>query len=280
MRLHPMCGAGMMILQLDAKGKSVSWAEEIRIETPEQIDFDFEMAGPGSRAAAQLLDWIVKFVWLALGGLATAIVMALIDTGSEFLRYLIAGMMIMFGFIFFVGYDIYYEAFRQGQTPGKKYIGIRVIQEDGGPLTMRSAVIRNFMNIADFLPAGYLIGGVLCLLNRRGQRLGDMAAGSLVVREQEAVKVAAVAPVYHVKENTSQQFTRDQLAAFTVQDKHVLESYFQRLDSLDEPARDRLTEKLYGTFVQKLSGAVPEAYDNRARYDFLLELHQALQIAK
>jgi uncharacterized RDD family membrane protein YckC len=281
MCLHDANVAGMMILQHQSKGKSVSWAEEVRIETPEQIDFDFEMAGPGSRAAAQILDWIVKFFWLALGALATVLLGLMLDR-SEFTRYLITGIMMLLGFIFFVGYDIYYEAYRQGQTPGKKYIGIRVIADDGGPLSMRGVMIRNFMNIADFLPVGYLIGGVLCLLNNRGQRLGDMAAGSLVVRDQEMVKVSAVIPVITSYTAPVAQFSREQLALFTMQDKHVLESYLQRFDTLDKEAKKRLTEKLYLLFTQKLNSDQPvqDLHETEERFDFLLGLHQSLQIVK
>jgi uncharacterized RDD family membrane protein YckC len=257
----------------------VSWADEVRIETPEQIDFDFEVAGPGSRSAAQVLDWIVKIFWLLLGALATYLIQAAIGMESRFASYIVLGVMLFLGFIFFVGYDIYYEAFREGQTPGKKYIGIRVIREGGGPIDVRAATIRNMINLADFLPVGYLLGGVICLLNSRSQRLGDMAAGTLVIREQEAVKVA-LEPLQLAVGKSDHRFEREQLQRLTPQDRHVLESYFQRLDSLENAAKLRLTERLYHIFGEKtqLSPEQLSETDEGLMLDFLISLHNALKI--
>jgi len=257
----------------------VSWAEQVRIETPEQIDFDFEMAGPGSRAAAQLLDWLVKFIWLALGALLTVVAQLLAGGDSPFLTYMIAGGALLLGFIFFVGYDIFYEGFREGQTPGKKYIGIRVVRDGGGPIDVRAAAIRNLVNIADFLPLGYLLGGVICLLNARGQRLGDMAAGTLVIRHQEVVKPPVV-PAAQLSSQNQHQFTKEELSRLTAQDRHVLESYFQRAHTLDERSRERLTARLYQTYGDRLqrSGAVVANLNEEEAFDFLLALLQALKI--
>ncbi|MFT3883670.1 MAG: RDD family protein [Gemmatales bacterium] len=258
----------------------MSWADEVRIETPEQIDFDFEVAGPGSRSAAQVLDWIVKIFWLLLGALATFLIEAMIGKESPFAGYIVLGVMIFLGFVFFVGFDIYYEAFREGQTPGKKYIGIRVIREGGGPIDVRAAAIRNMINLADFLPVGYLLGGVICLLNKRCQRLGDMAAGTLVIREQETAKMTTE-PLQLATAQNNHLFERAQLQRLSPQDRHVLESYFQRLDSLDHPTKLRLTQRLYQVFGEKMSIPSEELNekDESLMLDFLISLNNALKIS-
>src|SRR5262249_40975676 len=152
------------------------WTDEMRIETPEQIEVYLELAGLGSRFVAQMIDWLWKIlVTLALGAvcLVTLALMGfgkLIDAPSNMMLALVVAVV----YLLWLGYGISFELRWNGQTPGKRTAGIRVMQVGGAPIDLRAACIRNLLAVADFLPAFDLLGAVLILLTERHQRLGDM----------------------------------------------------------------------------------------------------------
>jgi uncharacterized membrane protein SpoIIM required for sporulation/uncharacterized RDD family membrane protein YckC len=160
--------------------------ERIRIATPDNVALDFDLAGPGSRFVALLLDTIV---WILMM-LALLLLYLLLASWplAERLDSLGAWQTAIFVFVFFLtrwGYFILFETCLRGQTPGKRWLGLRVVRDNGLPPGFRRLLIRNLLRVADMLPPPtYLLGGVAVVLSRKGQRLGDMAAGTLVVRER------------------------------------------------------------------------------------------------
>src|SRR5690606_7330784 len=95
--------------------------------------------------------------------------------------------------VLFYGYFLLFEALDHGRTPGKRLVGLRVISDDGRPMAVQQAVVRNLVRVVDSLPGGYGIGIVAALLSPRAQRLGDMAAGTVVVREARVSVTGATA---------------------------------------------------------------------------------------
>ncbi len=181
---------------------------------------------------------------------------------------------------FLLGFDIYYEVRHNGQTPGKKAANIRVVREGGAPVDFTAACIRNLLGLADFLPVFYLLGSLLILLTLRGQRLGDMAAGTLVIRER------AVAPpvLNHLDEARAMaapeiQFTSVELAACTPNDLHVLKAYFQRRRDMETLPRFQLAQRLADEYLRKTSyqPAAPIDHGHRAEA-FLASLYRDLVI--
>jgi uncharacterized membrane protein SpoIIM required for sporulation/uncharacterized RDD family membrane protein YckC len=163
--------------------KAPDYQQHLEIETPEHVVLDLEVAGIGSRALAALLDTLVL-----LGG----------SIGVVVLLSFLAGYGITFGswgtallalgwFIAWTGYFILFEGFRQGQTPGKRFVGVRVVMDTGYPVTFGAAVARNLLRVADFLPPPYLIGALLAAFHPRGKRLGDLVAGTIVARDRPSV---------------------------------------------------------------------------------------------
>jgi uncharacterized RDD family membrane protein YckC len=145
-----------------------------RQETPEGVELSLSPAGPVVRAAAWLMD-------LALRGVvyvATASVAAYLGGAGT-------GLMLVGMFLLEWGYPVYFEA-SSGATPGKRAFGLTVVHDDGSPLSLGSAVLRNLIRFVDFLPAGYLVGLGSCLISQRFQRLGDLAAGTLVVHRERS----------------------------------------------------------------------------------------------
>jgi uncharacterized RDD family membrane protein YckC len=233
----------------------MEWTDNVNIETPEQIDVSLEVAGAGSRFVARVYDWVVKLVIAVLIILALwGVVYWLGSQGmSQAVGLLLVAICGALYFCFFMGYEIYFEVHNNGQTPGKKIAGIRVIREGGAPVDFTSSCIRNLLALVDFLPFFYLLGGLLVLLNVKGQRLGDMAAGTIVIRERSLDLLPK--PTKEVEQLASENltFTAEQLAACAPGDRHILRSFFQRFRQLETRPRYQLAQRLAGEFQRKIN---------------------------
>ncbi|MCC6130535.1 MAG: RDD family protein [Acidobacteria bacterium] len=146
-----------------------------RVETPEGVELTLRTAGVVPRFFAALMDFGIRFFIYLFGavlfsGLHTAgpgLFLLLLFTGEWF-------------------YPVLFELFRRGQTPGKAALGLRVLHDDGTPVTLPSSILRNLLTFADFLPLAFLAGIVSILVTRDFKRLGDLAAGTVVVHDPRA----------------------------------------------------------------------------------------------
>jgi uncharacterized RDD family membrane protein YckC len=155
---------------------------ELVIATPERVSFDYQVAGLGTRAIAQLIDLVIVTgieIAVLLFGFATGTV-----TNSGTVAILV---IIVFSFVNVFGYFWVSEALWSGQTLGKKAFRLRAVGDRGEPLTFMQAGIRNIVRIVDFLPYGYGVGMVVLFANGKGKRLGDLAAGTIVVKDSDHV---------------------------------------------------------------------------------------------
>ena len=148
---------------------------ELVICTPEGIAFSFELAGPVIRGAAFMLD---LFIVSLISQLVSAAFMLPGLVAEDFFGAL---SMLLF-FIVYFGYGIWTEWKLRGQTLGKRLLKLRVMDAGGLRLQFSQVVLRNLLRVVDSLPLFYLVGGVACFLHPRAQRLGDIAAGTVVVR--------------------------------------------------------------------------------------------------
>ena len=154
---------------------------DLVVATPERVSFDYQVAGLGTRAIAQILDLLILAGVLI--GIAFAAV-AIGQAGSSTIAYLLA---VIGGFVVTFGYFWTCEAFWSGQTVGKKVFRLRAVGDRGEPMTFFQAGIRNIVRIVDFLPYGYGVGLVVLFVNGKGKRLGDLAAGTIVVKDSDYV---------------------------------------------------------------------------------------------
>lgn len=147
-----------------------------QVRTPEGVAFTFRLASPVLRLAAVVIDWAtISAVWSILAG-----AIALLKIVSPDIAELVATVSY---FVLSQGYRIVAEWQWRGQTLGKRLLRLRVVDERGMRLSFSQVALRNLLRFVDFLPLAYLVGGMAALLSRRGQRLGDLAAGTLVVWE-------------------------------------------------------------------------------------------------
>ena len=155
---------------------------ELVVATPERVSFGYQVAGLGTRAIAQLLDLLIVF------GILVALSLAAGGAAAFTNNALVADLILIIGgFITVFGYFWASEAMWSGQTLGKKAFRLRAVGDRGEPLTFLQAGIRNVVRIVDFLPYGYGVGAVVLFINGKGKRLGDLAAGTIVVKDSDHV---------------------------------------------------------------------------------------------
>ena len=170
---------------------NVATEEVLIIETPERVPLHFALASIGNRFLACAFDHGVQILVLLLILLAGLIVANASSGGVaaalESAPKWVYAVMIVLLFLSFAGYFAFFEWIWSGQTPGKRWMKLRVIREDGRPITFWEAAVRNLIRSLDMMPFPfYSIGLISVFVNGRDQRVGDMVAGTVVVREREA----------------------------------------------------------------------------------------------
>jgi len=162
------------------------WEEDLAILSAENVAVSVETSGLGSRLAAVFIDTCLQGGVLLLGwlvGWGAYSYITPLQHLPAWLESTLQAVYYVLVFLLFFGYYFIFEWLWDGQTPGKRYLGMRVTMANGLPLSMWPALIRNIVRLADFLPFGYGLGAAVCLTNGLNQRAGDLAAGTIVVRE-------------------------------------------------------------------------------------------------
>lgn len=174
----------------------MQYEDRISIATPEGLDLELTLAGVGSRFIAALIDGLIQGAVLVALSLLVAALWAGSETdvgeelGDGVPGGIVAGIavavLIVVVFVVFFGYHVAFETWASGRTPGKRWTGLRVVRRSGAPVTFLTSAVRNVLRLVDFLPTLYGVGVIAILASTHNQRLGDLAAGTLVVREGRA----------------------------------------------------------------------------------------------
>jgi uncharacterized RDD family membrane protein YckC len=246
--------------------------DELNIDTPELVDIEMPLAGIGSRFIALLVD---SLIWLA-GFLVIVVLLAIFLPGIAAFSAISAewGFAIVLFFIFLLnwGYFTLFEAFWNGRTPGKRVARIRVIQRSGRAIGLFESMARNLVRYVDMQPFPlYAVGVISIFASRQHQRLGDMAAGTLVVRDRvreaplwgesgaRTFTAHIFAPSVPAPEpHNAYSLPADGIARLTSTDLEVLEGFFARRLDLSLPTRQALAERIAAAILAK-SGLEPPA---------------------
>jgi uncharacterized RDD family membrane protein YckC len=248
--------------------------EILAVDTPERVEIEFALAGIGTRALAQLVD--VSIVFLAVFSIFYLAVFGLTlhpHSGTPS-QVIIAATLLLF--LVQWGYFLCFEAFWNGQTPGKKLCGIRVVMAEGVPVTFLSAATRNLLRVVDFLPAGYALGFLWMFFHPESRRLGDVAAGTLVVRES-AMTIGELEGRLLTLSNTETDLTPLAARVGTdLDDYNLISDFLSRVGGLEDEQRHELAVKLALPFMQRagLTGdELASVYPRQDRHErFLREL--------
>jgi uncharacterized RDD family membrane protein YckC len=229
--------------------------EDLVVATPEQVVFRFETAGLGSRFAAQLLDLAV------LAGVFIALSIASAVLGGVLRTPIVAGIFIVGAFLSFWAYWILLEALWSGRTLGKYALHLRVIDARGGPVSPGQAVIRNLLRIVDFLPWSYALGTAVMFSTARSQRLGDLAAGTVVIRDRAAVRLADLVAQTTTTPQTANQAPAPMRARTDLEPglRRFVQAYAQRRASLTPQRREQLAWSVEPALRGVLPGVVSSA---------------------
>lgn len=163
------------------------------IETPEAVLVSFRIAGFGSRGLAAVIDIVTLGAILIAEALVLALFAYLVSRFTSlrldlYGSWLVAGLIAVL-FVTYWGYYIFGEVVRNGRTPGKRILRIRVVREDGSRVRVLDSVVRNIIRSIDIMPGSYAIGVISMVLSRTSQRLGDMAAGTVVIADEPPARL-------------------------------------------------------------------------------------------
>jgi len=232
----------------------VTYDDRISIPTPEGVELELVLAGLGSRLVAALLDFLIKAVILvALFVLGAAVGGE--DGGGGFL----VAVLIIASFLVFFGYDVAFETLASGRTPGKQAAGLRVVRQGGEPVGFMASAVRNLLRLVDMQPGMlYALGATTVFFSPRNQRLGDLAAGTLVVRERRApLPIARPAlPDFAVAD----RYAAWDVSGVTAYELVTIRRFLERRWHLDPGARNRLGWELAERLRPKVVGAPPNLH--------------------
>lgn len=216
---------------------------------------EFAIAGIGSRFLALALDTLIQLTV----GLAALFASIFIGTGlaalfpkSAIWYMALAGI---FYFALYFGYFTGFEALWNGQTPGKRLIGLRVIHESGRPITVSEAVGRNLLRIVDQLPGMYAVGIVSVLLSKQNKRLGDFVAGSIVVQEKTLEEIR---PAWQPPPAAGEAGKTYGGAGLSAEEFALVESFLNRREALAWDVRERMAREITRRIKPKLTFAEGE----------------------
>jgi uncharacterized RDD family membrane protein YckC len=231
-----------------------SSADKLTIETPEQTALDFAVAGIGSRFLAIAYDVLIQFLVGLIVGILGSITLGVVFAGSPRAGIWIIAILGLFYFMLYFGYYAIFEIWWNGQTPGKRKVGIRVIKDDGRPLTPAESIGRNLMRIVDWLPFFYGVGIVSAFLTKGNKRLGDLVVGSLVVRETSFKELQ---PIWQTtaSANASVISGSGPLGAerLSAEEFSLVESFLSRRSSMDSALRWRMADEVLRKVHDKLT---------------------------
>lgn len=223
------------------------------VQTPEQIDVAYDVAGIGSRFLAALLDHVFLALILSLSCVGVSLIASQLDLGLD--ENLVLALFGLGVYLALCGYHIFFETVWNGQTPGKRLIGLRMVREGGRPIGFLGSTIRNFIRLVDFLPVLYGLGVLVMFIDRRSRRLGDLAAGCMAVRERKAVTLETLtAPTVaeQAAVAAAERITIPNLTAVQQADYDLVQEFLRRRSSLSAEARQRISRQLVAGLQQRL----------------------------
>jgi uncharacterized RDD family membrane protein YckC len=224
---------------------------DVAIETPEHIVFHYRLAGPARRAVACAIDLVICYGTVALMAAIVVLVFHGNATRGDVGSAAKAGSGVVLLALFAAQwiYFVVFEALR-GRTLGKRAMGIRVLAENGRPIGWRAAALRNLLRAADALPTGYLVGLIAMSMSSRFQRLGDLAAGTLVIVPESAGSAASIelSPPAHPKELA----TLPDDVALDADEREAIELFLRRRLTLGRARENELAAMIAGPIAARL----------------------------
>ncbi len=248
------------------------------LHTPESVELEFTLAGIGNRAYALVIDYIflglILIVFLVgaliFNSVLVKTIANLVGSTNDLELWSIA-VQGLIAFFIYVGYFVFFETVWSGQTPGKRYVKIRVIRDDGRPVRLQQSTLRALLRPFDEL---FFIGVFLIVFNQREKRLGDLVGGTLVIQEQ-TVKATAFKVSTSAKSLAKKLLTDADISRLLPEDFAVIREYLQRREAMIPNARNELSKQL-ATGVKQIIGLekLPAKVDANVFLEAVYEAYQ------
>jgi uncharacterized RDD family membrane protein YckC len=263
------------------------------LRSPEQVALHLPIAGPGNRILAYAVDAVV-IVLLEIGLLVLALTTTTIfeklagplqkiaeelshaDSARQFEGNIILGIigvLVIVQFLVEWGYFTFWEMITAGRSLGKMLIGLRVVKDDGFPVTFQQSLVRNLLRMVDMLPTNYITGLVAMVVSKQGKRLGDQVAGTIVIRLDRPEAAAPSTPSEHGV-STSFRFDRAQIAQIGKNERALLRQTLRRVEVLPPEKGEEVLGLAVEALRKKMGYGPVEASE---RKDFLRALLTALK---
>lgn len=259
------------------------YKDQLSIDTPEHVSLDFPIAGLGSRILAHLADLVLQaaayLILLLMALLAFSSQLRSLDRLSDVQgKWLVAGLLFA-NFLFFWGYYTLFEALWKGQTPGKRWAQLRVIKDSGRQITLFESMSRNLIRVVDYLPGMYVVGIISILMSKENKRLGDLLAGTIVVRQESTAVAEAgyssrtftatlVPPPPMVVEHGI-EFDPQAIALLSTEDLIMIEAFTARIPEIDADTTERIARQMLVSLCGKMRVEVPGTPSSRRCLDFI-----------
>jgi uncharacterized RDD family membrane protein YckC len=217
------------------------------IATPEGVEVELVLAGIGSRFVAGGIDWVIQIATL----LAVAVLLHVAGSLGAAVN-----AVVFFCVIFF--YDVLFEVLGGGRTPGKRWTGLRVVRSGGYPITFVRSALRNVLRIIDILPGFYAVGMTAIFITARNQRLGDLAAGTHVLRDRHGDRQRGEAPAAAYTPLAAGAAASWDVSAVSADDVATVRAFLERRFSLEASARSAIGSELATRLRPRVGGAGDE----------------------
>ena len=221
--------------------------DRVTLATPEGVALELILAGLGSRFLARLLDTVIQV------GLIIALGFVVGGLGHPGWLEAIAFVMV---FLILFAYDILFETLNHGRTIGKQAAGIRVVGRTGEPVRFFASATRNIARLLDFLPFFYLVGAISMIATQRDQRIGDLAAGTLVMRDRFPGLTRTAAPITV----TADAVATWDVSAVSAGELQAVRQFLERRLDLTWPARNYFAADLAGRLSPRVAGIPPGSH--------------------
>ena len=231
----------------DRRAAPVGFDDRLAIATPEGVEVELTLAGIGSRFIAAGIDVTIQTV------IVIALAVVLRPAGDAGVAIFTSGA---FALIFF--YDVLFEVLARGRTPGKRVTGLRVVGPGGRPIALVRSAVRNILRVIDILPGFYAVGMTVIFITRRNQRIGDLVAGTHVVRERHGDRYEP--PLLWLPQDTSAAATWD-VSAVSSDEVATVRSFLERRDDLRPGPRLSLAGQLAAGLRPRVPGVPPSMGD-------------------
>jgi uncharacterized RDD family membrane protein YckC len=228
----------------------MKFLNQVKSQTPESVELEFVLAGLGNRIYALSIDYLIWSSTLLIVLLAWAFIFSQVAwLQSDPIRQWIWAIQILILFAIYIGYFVLFETLWRGQTPGKRYVKIRVIREDGCNVGIQQSVLRSLLRPIDDLCC---IGFFLILFSKQEKRLGDWVAGTILIQEGQAIANQKITISPAATDLVGRLIETGKIAALTPDEFAAIRKYLYRYLDLDPTTRNRVSDRLADQLLQRI----------------------------